>query len=186
MPPRLAGYSSVIRKKTTIEESVNRIFKLCDANLGNIYNFLDTISIDEHFKTFIKLCHSYNYQTFILSDGYEELITYILNKYKIQDTKVYANKMKNKNNRFYIDPIYKNLKCGRCGTCKKQLLELLRPNSCQTVYIGDGKSDICVSRYADILFAKDRLLQHCQLNDIPAIPFSSFNDIINWIEMRNS
>ncbi|MCL0106241.1 MtnX-like HAD-IB family phosphatase, partial [Peptococcaceae bacterium] len=165
----------------TTEECANQIFELCTTtNINEIYSFLDTISIDSYFKKFVDLCESNNYPVFILSDGYEELIKYILNKNKIKNLKIYANRMTIKNNRFHILPMYKNYNCGKCGTCKRQLLNSLRTNNCQAVYIGDGRSDICVCRYADVLFAKNYLWQYCKQNSIPAIQFNNFHDIINW------
>ena len=45
------------------------------------------------------------------------------------------------------------------------------------IYIGDGYSDFCPSKFADLVFAKNLLFQRCQQKGIPCIPFKDFSDI---------
>jgi 2-hydroxy-3-keto-5-methylthiopentenyl-1-phosphate phosphatase len=45
------------------------------------------------------------------------------------------------------------------------------------VYIGEGYSDRCPSRYADVIFAKDDLLNYCRTENIPCIAWRSFADV---------
>ena len=163
------------------EDCANKIFELFDASIEEIYQFLDTIALDDYFTDFIKLCNFHNYPVFILSDGYDNLIHYILNKHGLADLSVYANKMVNKNEIFSINCVYKNPHCGKCGTCKKKLLHRLKNISHQVIYAGDGHSDKCVCHEADILFAKNYLWQYCLENSVPANPFNNFLDIINWL-----
>ena len=46
-----------------------------------------------------------------------------------------------------------------------------------TVYIGDGRSDFCVSAGADILFAKGALAEHAATRGRPYYPFVTFADV---------
>jgi 2-hydroxy-3-keto-5-methylthiopentenyl-1-phosphate phosphatase len=46
------------------------------------------------------------------------------------------------------------------------------------VFVGDGRSDFCVSAKADLLFATGRLQAHCRAEDISFIPFTNFTDVL--------
>lgn len=68
--------------------------------------------------------------------------------------------------------------CAQCGNCKLAHLFRLRPHFRRVIYIGDGHSDMCPARYADVLFARDHLAADAAANGIPFHPFVSFGDII--------
>ena len=48
----------------------------------------------------------------------------------------------------------------------------------KVMIIGDGYSDRCFARLADLVFAKRVLLDHCRHAGIPHVPYQSFGDII--------
>jgi 2-hydroxy-3-keto-5-methylthiopentenyl-1-phosphate phosphatase len=50
------------------------------------------------------------------------------------------------------------------------------------VYIGDGFSDRCPVRYADIVFAKRQLIKHCQQQNITYYEFRRFDDVQKKME----
>ena len=43
--------------------------------------------------------------------------------------------------------------------------------------IGDGQSDMCVAGTADFVFAKGRLAEHCERNNLPYARFDSFAEL---------
>jgi 2-hydroxy-3-keto-5-methylthiopentenyl-1-phosphate phosphatase len=45
------------------------------------------------------------------------------------------------------------------------------------VYVGDGYSDRCPIRYADIVFAKGQLIKYCQELNITYFEFDHFGDV---------
>jgi 2-hydroxy-3-keto-5-methylthiopentenyl-1-phosphate phosphatase len=49
-----------------------------------------------------------------------------------------------------------------------------RPAGPARVLIGDGRSDFCAAQWADLVFARDALREHCAAERIPCIPFESF------------
>ena len=51
------------------------------------------------------------------------------------------------------------------------------------VFIGDGLSDLEAVHVADQVYARDELLEYCQEKDIPAIGFTSMEELIQkWKE----
>lgn len=71
--------------------------------------------------------------------------------------------------------------CGLCGNCKTAHLFRLRRGFARTIYIGDGHSDLCAARYADIIFAKHALADDCQRAGRRYYPFETFADILQVI-----
>ena len=51
------------------------------------------------------------------------------------------------------------------------------------VYIGDGISDRCPVRYADVIFAKRSLIVYCQKENITYHEFKDFNDVRMRLEV---
>jgi 2-hydroxy-3-keto-5-methylthiopentenyl-1-phosphate phosphatase len=50
------------------------------------------------------------------------------------------------------------------------------------VYAGEGYSDRCPVQYADVVFAKDELLKHCEASSIAYYPYASFADVRDRLE----
>jgi len=67
--------------------------------------------------------------------------------------------------------------CGRCGSCKGAVLRARAAGYARTVFVGDGLSDCCGARAAEVVYAKDDLLTWCRLEGIPARPFTNFQDV---------
>jgi 2-hydroxy-3-keto-5-methylthiopentenyl-1-phosphate phosphatase len=169
-------------KKLSTEECANATFALFDANPGDLQKLLKTIEIDPDFPEFARLAQNHGDRLVVLSDGYDMNIRTIFNKYAI-DLPYYSNKLRY-NGRFQIECTYKNQACGICGTCKTSLLERLKKDGDEVVYIGDGNSDFCAAKHADRVFAKGSLLKHCAENGIKVTPFQHFGDIIRAMDYK--
>jgi 2-hydroxy-3-keto-5-methylthiopentenyl-1-phosphate phosphatase len=67
--------------------------------------------------------------------------------------------------------------CGRCGSCKGAVLRRRAPGFARTVFVGDGLSDTCGARAADVVYAKRDLLAWCRRAGIAAREFETFGDV---------
>ncbi|BAF59107.1 MAG: MtnX-like HAD-IB family phosphatase [Pelotomaculum sp.] len=166
------------RKEISTEECANMIFRLFRAGIEDIRKLLDGIEIDGHFKDFLSFCRERGYKIYILSDGYDFCIETVFKKHGIE-LPYYANKMVYGNG-FKIECFRPNPACGICGTCKTKLIEELKGDGSQVIYIGDGYSDTCPAMKADVVFAKGVLYRHCRENGKKAIYYNNFGDIINY------
>ncbi len=72
--------------------------------------------------------------------------------------------------------------CEVTGACKCAPLWRYRDQGYTTVYLGDGNSDRCVARQADILFARDALACYCQEQGIPFTPFETFHEVTQVLQ----
>ena len=168
------------QKLLSTQECAEQTFRLFNAVPDDITQLMATIEIDEYFKDFINLVKKRGEKLTILSDGYDLCIKTVLMQNDIC-LPFYANKLIY-NGRFMIECINSNETCSLCGTCKKNLMEMLREKCETVVYIGDGYSDQCPAEHADIVFAKGSLTNYCNEKSIKYFPFNNFKDIINSIE----
>ncbi len=72
--------------------------------------------------------------------------------------------------------------CDFCGNCKSHWLFELRPGSERLIYIGDGISDGCASRYCDVVFAKGLLAGICRERGQAYLPFETLADVVRVLE----
>lgn len=147
-----------------------------------LVQFLLTIPVDETFHEFVHYVESRQESLYILSDGYDLNIRIILKKLGLSYLKAYSNCLIRAKEGWDISsPFYDN-KCGKCGTCKRNLIQSLKKAQVQIIYIGDGYSDTCACQEADLIFAKDYLLEFCQKKELNVHPFKTFRDIITWLQ----
>ncbi len=163
-------------------ECARRTFALFEASREELVMFLQQIPVDPGFKDFVKIAEENGDSIFILSDGYDLNIKTIFAANGIEPIPFYANKLLYTAGKFDLDSPYHNPLCEKCGTCKTNLLEKLRGEENQTIYIGDGSSDKCPVKQADIIFAKEKLMAYCKKQGYPAKGFERFQEIIEWME----
>ncbi len=72
--------------------------------------------------------------------------------------------------------------CAECGRrCKRHDLRL-RLRGERLVYIGDGISDRCGARMADVVFARDDLARDLSADGLAHIPFDDFTEVREWLQ----
>lgn len=67
--------------------------------------------------------------------------------------------------------------CGQCGSCKGAVLARRARGFARTVFVGDGLSDRCGARAADVVYAKDDLARWCAREGILARTYVTFADV---------
>lgn len=164
------------------EECARSIFASFRATEQELIDFLSSIEIDTTFLDFVSYCSLREERLYILSDGYDLNINIVLQKYGLSEIPFYSNCLKVTAKGFDIMCRYQNPACLQCGTCKRLLVNQLNRDKKKIVYIGDGTSDLCVAKAADLLFAKDKLLAYCRTNGVEAIPYRNFADIISCLK----
>jgi 2,3-diketo-5-methylthio-1-phosphopentane phosphatase len=67
--------------------------------------------------------------------------------------------------------------CSTCGVCKQAPVKEARRAGRATVLVGDGTSDRKAALLADVVFAKGRLAQWCELQEVPHRRFRTLADV---------
>ncbi len=149
--------------------------------------FVDSMSIEPTFNSFMEYCSSNNFRMLVLSDGFDYYIEKILSKEDLNDLTVYSNKlMFNDRNELMPSFPFTDEECKACANCKRNHIINNSGDEEFSVYVGDGYSDKCPAQYCDFIFAKNSLLKYCEINRISYFPFDDFKDVIKKIDELKS
>jgi 2-hydroxy-3-keto-5-methylthiopentenyl-1-phosphate phosphatase len=151
---------------------------LIKAPLNEIDAFLDTVEIDPGFKDFVSWCERNVVSMTIVSDGVDRFIRRILSNHGLDHLDVVANRLyveqRQYRPQYRLEAPYKWSACDAgLGVCKCAVVAAQSPY----MYVGDGRSDFCVSECADMVFAKHKLAAHCVRKAIPFFPYTTFKDV---------
>jgi 2-hydroxy-3-keto-5-methylthiopentenyl-1-phosphate phosphatase len=110
-----------------------------------------------------------------LFDNIEQAIARILARHYVNLLPILANRLRQvDHSRWRIDFPHASDACRTAaGNCKCRSAPMAR----RVLVIGDGQSDMCVASTADFVFAKDRLAEHCERNNIAYARFDSFAEL---------
>lgn len=167
------------QKKISTRECARRVFSYFQADPDDVFCLLEGIEIDPGFMEFTDLCLREQNRIYVLSDGFDLSIRTVFRKYGI-NVPYFSNTM-TFDNRFSIECPYANCECGHCGVCKTSLMQRLKEPGQTAIYIGDGYSDVCPAKHADMVFAKDPLYSLCRTAGVNVVGFSTFSDIITML-----
>ena len=142
--------------------------------------YLSTIKIDPYFKKLLRLFELHGIPALIVSDNFDYMIKSVLRRNDISDIEVYCNKTDFSDDKLNPSFPFANKRCGDCANCKKTHLLAKKRNGVRTVYIGDGRSDVCASRVSDMVFAKDYLKGFFKREGLPHIAIDSLGDVYEY------
>lgn len=167
-------------KISSRENAIIQVSLLNNVSQKQLDDYINSIEIDDYFLDFVEFAKSKNINLTILSDGFDLFIQKTLERYNLA-IPYFANKLIYKNGKFNLEFPYYNENCDKkAGMCKCSKVK--EKSFC---YIGDGTSDLCIAKKADVLFASKNLCKYCNENSIKHINFKSFCDILNVLDMRN-
>lgn len=135
-------------------------------------------------KAFVGFCSRQGIPLEIVSGGLDFYLRPILAQHGMAHLPVACLKAADFGVGDRIQPTYPEgiVVCEITGACKCAPLWRCREQGYATVYIGDGNSDRCVARQADILFARDALARYCREQGIPFTPFETFQEVMTALE----
>jgi 2,3-diketo-5-methylthio-1-phosphopentane phosphatase len=144
--------------------------------------YLAGIKLDPYFKKVVKELDARGMTTIVLSDNFDYILKRIMHLNGIRRLKIYSNKLRVAKDNLIPQFPYANRKCHFCAHCKtKNLLANVGRESI-IVYIGDGRSDVCPSQYADLVFAKDDLLRHFKDQGLTCFAYKDLKDVYNYFK----
>ncbi len=182
------GWKAIDREylqgKTGSRSAYSRIEPFLSGDIESIKSFaISRSKIARGFRRFYRLCASRGIDVKILSDGFDVYIRAILKHRGLGDIDFYANTLAvDADGKMTISFPGENLLCGRCGNCKSHILSAYRLRYEKIIYVGDGQSDVCPSRQADVIFARDALLKSCLEEGRSCFPFEDFTVIGQYIK----
>ncbi len=144
---------------------------------------LDSVELADGFAEFVAWCRANVVPLTVVSDGVDHFIARILARYGLGHLPVIANHLVgNAELGRRLEQPWSRAGCAAgSGVCKCQVAAKSdeRANDLEDlmVFIGDGRSDFCVSGRADLLFARDKLADYARSRAMPHHEFSDFHTI---------
>jgi len=145
--------------------------------------FVRPLVIDATFASLVAYSRERHFPLAVVSDGMDAYIARILAAHGFYGIPLRTNRMiLEPEGRVRLEFPWYGLGCGQCANCKGLHVRSERRPGETTVYIGDGRSDICGAREADIVFAKKELLAWCRETGRPHYAFTSFADVLAQLQ----
>lgn len=185
MLERFAGdnWESVEREwldgKITAVECMTQQIRMVKADHVTLEGFFRGIQLDASFLPFYQHVSHFS-QVAIVSDGLDHAIKVATRNAALPEIPIYANHL-----HFVpqgIDISFPRLdatcQAGN-GVCKCTVArDLAQESSGPIILVGDGKSDACLARRADVVFAKGSLIKYCEAQNIAYHAFQTFADVL--------
>ncbi len=169
--------------RITLRETMEREFSMLWASRAEMEHFVRRIHLRQGFRELLAAARRHGAPLVIVSEGLDFYIRAFL-KDKGLEADSRSNRAIFKGRGIGVEHPYSDPECDFCGTCKKAQLLDFRAQGYTTVYIGDGISDRCPAREADVLFARDGLLVHCRREGIRCIPYEDFKKVLAVLDRR--
>ena len=145
-----------------------------DADLDAV---LDEIDLDPGFTAFAAWCADHAIPLTVVSDGVDYFIRRILARHDL-DLPIVSNRLVGEAGMRALAQPHRREGCAAgAGVCKCEATGAHLGQTELMVYIGDGRSDFCVSHRADVLFAKDSLADYVASRGEAHHRFETFHDI---------
>jgi 2,3-diketo-5-methylthio-1-phosphopentane phosphatase len=161
---------------------MERQLRLVRADAAALDAFFRTIQLDAGFLPFHRHVSRFA-RVAIVSDGLDRAIETALRVAGWPSLPVFANTLAVTEDGLAIGWPHRRADCaGGNGVCKCAVAREQSAPGEPVVLVGDGRSDVCLARHADVVFAKGSLAEHCARHGIAHHPFETFADVLAEVE----
>ena len=172
--------------RITSRECMAAQIALVRGDRAALESFLHSVVVDPDFQEFVRTVAPFA-EVAVVSDGLDEPIRHALARLDLP-VAIYANRLQFRGSGLdlsfpYADPM---CKIGS-GVCKCAVaLEVNGGRKLPVVLIGDSRSDFCIARSADFVFARGTLRRFCEAENIVHSPFETFGDVLPIVRRWNA
>ncbi|MDQ6734203.1 MAG: HAD-IB family phosphatase, partial [Nitrospirota bacterium] len=168
-----------VRGEISSQECLARQVALMQVDRDTLVSFAAELPIDTGIVTLARRCAEFNIPLTIVSDGIDLLIEGVLRRHGLLHLPVFSNHLRwDETGRPLLSFPFAAQECeSRAGTCKCAIALSSDPRSTGTVYVGDGRSDYCVSAKVHHVFAKGALQGWCAQQNIAYEPVQSLTEV---------
>lgn len=153
-------------------------FALVRADEASLNAFLQSVSLDPGAKRLFGLLRLHDVPSTIVSDGIDWFIDRVLRSHGLEPPRVRSNTLVRSVGTWrLVSPHFSSACPVAAAHCKCSSMERLGDPARQRIYIGDGMSDLCAARKADVRFAKGTLAARLDDERIEYFPFVTLHDV---------
>ena len=165
----------------TAVQCMQKQLRMVKTDHMTLESFFRGIQLDASFLPFYKHVSQFS-KVAIVSDGLDHAIKVAMKNAALPELPIFANKLHFVPDGIDISWPHRNTACSAGnGVCKCAVARGLSGGDMRVVLVGDGKSDACLAREADVVFAKGSLIKYCEQNDIPHYKFQTFADVLTKV-----
>jgi 2-hydroxy-3-keto-5-methylthiopentenyl-1-phosphate phosphatase len=175
----------VLQKKVSISEGVGKMFSLLKSDAKqDLIDFIKREAIIRPgFKELIEFATKRQIPFYVVSGGMDFFVEPILENYLEKDH-IYCNRADFSSEYIRIDwPHTCDEYCDNdCGCCKPTIMRRLAAADDYKIVIGDSITDLEAAKQADLVFARDFLIEKCREEGIAFQPFETFFDCLTHLK----
>ena len=176
--------------KVNNRETILRLYQHMRLTPQMYYELLYSIPLSPGFARFYDAVKAAGKTITVLTGSAREGVREYLREKGFGDITVHGNRMETPEGivEIHCANEVEDTLCGMgdCAHCKSIWLKKAGESGKKTLYIGDGVTDLCAAKQADLVFARDYLATHCEANGIPFVRYDSFDDIYNYLFGREA
>lgn len=170
-------------------ECLKREFDLIDLSPDQLRAELDRVALDPGAIQLLTFLQLWEIPTVILSDGIDAFIRSILARHgvatgqTVEPPTIRANRIRHRSTRLALQCPHSRSSCeSGAAHCKCGSSDDLAIPGRESIYVGDGRSDLCASRKAGTVFAKGALAAALQAEGRPFLPFYTLLDVVHTLK----
>jgi 2,3-diketo-5-methylthio-1-phosphopentane phosphatase len=172
-----------IRGEIGSRECLARQMGLVAASRAELDQVIDQIEVDPGFFNFYRFLKRRRIPFYVVSDGFDYVIRRVLRRAGINGalrngSRLFSSSLKVGRRPLVTYFTHPSAGCEHgCATCKPWIIRQFAAGHAPVIFIGDGLSDRFAIEQADVVFAKDRLLEFCRDRGIECHAFERFSQI---------
>ena len=145
-------------------------------------------TIDPAFAPFVHEAHARGDEVMVVSEGFEFYLADRLADAGLAELARAANRVRFRGRHWRPEFPFADPSCDQCGNCKAQHVRRYQELGFTTVFVGDGLSDRCGARTADVVFARTgrSLLAWCRHEGVRCRSFRDFRDVARYARRRHA
>jgi 2,3-diketo-5-methylthio-1-phosphopentane phosphatase len=167
-----------VATEITASECMRQQIALVGGAQAELDAVLDDAELDPGFREFVIWAETRGLPVSVVSDGVDYFIGRILSRHGLAHLPVVANRLTGEPGAWRLEQPWSRKGCAAgSGVCKCEVTGPWGGDRPSTVYVGDGRSDFCVSGRTDVLFAKGALADYAAARGQAFLPFETFHDV---------
>ncbi|MCL5006182.1 MAG: MtnX-like HAD-IB family phosphatase [Acidobacteria bacterium] len=172
-----------VRGSIGSEECLRRQMALVKTTAKQLNALIDAVPLDPDFSTFYRFVQMQRLPFYIVSDSFDYVIRRALKRAgadgELRNGKhLFSSALRLVRGELHLSFPHSKINCPHgCATCKAAIIQRVRGERCPVVFVGDGLSDRFAVEEADMIFAKEELLDYCHEKGLDCVPFQTFRDV---------
>jgi 2-hydroxy-3-keto-5-methylthiopentenyl-1-phosphate phosphatase len=178
----------ILAQRVSIKEGVANMFSLLPSSKKEeiIRYVLEQAEIRDGFVEFVAYAKEQDIPLYIVSGGIDFFVHPLLEPFG-PFAGIYCNEADFSGETIDIDfPHGCDEECTSqgCGCCKPSIIRELRQGDAKSIVIGDSITDLEAAKQADLIIARDFLIEKCEELGLPYETFENFHDVTAIIDAR--